>query len=166
MEIVKFEPDLAAIEKRKNIRPYGDISNIKVLKHSVAPKFTKYTTEVEISQNTEEKIFTAYVPSFTMPKQVQSNTYVPPIKAYNPVSIKLSNIPLDILKPDLGRAIKSKTSVHIINLNMVMDRETQKFRGFVFLQVDSKDSANKFLKEIRGLVIDSYVVAAELARPM
>ncbi|AFN82407.1 RRM motif-containing protein [Encephalitozoon romaleae SJ-2008] len=163
MEIVKFNPDTKGIERRRGIKTFGDTSRIRVVKSTAAPKFNLYTTEIGIEYEEEEKQHTPYRPSLEEP--TTSNAYVPPtIKRPETCSVKLSNLPLDMTRDRLYSIIKSHTSVFFMSPNLVMNRETGVFRGFAFVTLESKDDAIRFIKDLRGVAIDSLGLSAEMAR--
>ncbi|ADM10936.1 RRM motif-containing protein [Encephalitozoon intestinalis ATCC 50506] len=164
MEIVKFEPDSKEIERRKDIKPFGDTSKIRVIKSTTAPRFNLYTTEIDVEYREEEqKQCAPYRPSLEEP--TASNAYVPPtIKRPETCSVKLSNLPLDMTRDRLYSIIKEHTNVFFMSPNLVMNRETGLFRGFAFVTLESKDDAMKFIKDLRGIAIDSLGLSVEIAR--
>lgn len=163
MEIVRFEPDAERIARRRDMRPFGDTSRIKVVKSTEAPRFVPYTTEVEIEAE-DEKPYAAYRPVFEL--VAKTNAYVPPeIKRAETCSVKLSNLPLDITRDKLYAILKTHTKLFFANLNLVMNRETGVFRGFAFVVLESREEAVQFIRDLRGVAIDSLGLAAELARP-
>lgn len=164
MEIISFEPDGAGVEERKKIRPFGDTSRIKIVKNDVAPKFIPYTTEVNIDAEEESKTHVPYKPVLDVP--ARTSAYVPPeFERPKTCSVKLSNLPLDMTRDKLYDIIKSHTKLFFTSLNLVMNRETGEFRGFAFVTLGSKEDAMRFIRELRGIAIDSLGLAAELARP-
>ena len=163
MEVVRFEPDCKSIERRKEIRPFGDTSRIRVTKSTVAPKFNLYTTEVDVREEEEQRSYEPYRPALETP--TVSNAYVPPtIKRPETCSVKLSNLPLDMTRDRLCSIIRSNTSIYFMSPNLVMNRETGVFRGFAFVTLESKEDAMRFMKDVRGIAIDSLGLSADLAR--
>ncbi|CAD24954.1 similarity to 28kDa RIBONUCLEOPROTEIN [Encephalitozoon cuniculi GB-M1] len=163
MEVVKFEPDTEGIERRRGIKPFGNIGKIRVIKSTTAPRFNLYTTEVGIDCKEEQKQYIPYRPSLEEP--AVSNAYVPPtIKRPETCSVKLSNLPLDMTRDRLHSIIKSHTNIFFMSPNLVMNRETGAFRGFAFVTLESRDDAVKLIKDLKGVAIDSLGLSAEIAR--
>lgn len=162
MEVVKFEPDCKSIERRKSIKPFGDTSRIIIVKSTAAPRFNLYTTEVDVEDEEEQKPHEPYRPAEV---STVSNAYVPPAtRRLESCSVKLSNLPLDMTRDRLSSIIRSHTDIYFMGPNLVMNRETGLFRGFAFVTLESKDSAMKFIKSLRGVAIDSLGLSADLAR--
>ncbi|KAM0672323.1 putative ribonucleoprotein [Ordospora colligata] len=163
MEILKFEPDTEGIKSRKNIQPFGDSSKIRVMKHTTAPAFALYTTEVDSSVKENDLGSVPYKPVIEAP--TVSNAYIPPtMNRQEPCSVKISNLPLDMTRERLYRLIDANTNVSFMSPNLVMNKETGVFRGFAFVTVASKDDAMNLIKNLKGVSIDSLGLSAELAK--
>ncbi|KAH9412176.1 hypothetical protein HK407_01g00690 [Ordospora pajunii] len=163
MEIVKFEPDTEGIESRKKLQPFGDTSKIRVMKHTKAPAFTLYTTEVDSSAKDNDAGSVPYRPVIEAP--VVSNAYIPPvITRQEPCSVKISNLPLDMTRDRLYKLIGAHTNVSFMSPNLVMNKETGVFRGFAFVTVASKDDAISLIRNLKGVAIDSLGLSVEFAK--
>jgi translation initiation factor 3 subunit G len=163
MEIAKFEPNTKKIQQRSRMQPFGDTSRIRVLGKTRAPPFKLYTTEVELEPAAAPQAHTPYKP--VLEQEQRSGAYVPPFMRRDEMcSVRLSNLPLDMTKERLYPILKARTSTQFMSLNMIHSRDTGAFRGFAFVTLESKESAMKFIRDVRNVVIDSLGLSAELAR--
>lgn len=163
METVKFNPNLEDIEKRSKIQPYGKAS--KLNPSDIVPiSFILYTTKQEIKQEQEETLGI-----YKLPVGVQT-TMVSSIS--NEVSVKITNIPLNITHPQLLEIIFKKIKEGeekpnnftrpFTRLNLVFDKEKKISRGIAYANCENLEKAKTLAKTIRSIVIDACVLGAEV----
>jgi hypothetical protein len=162
METIKFKPNLENIEKRSKIVPYGRADK-QHIDNAVEVPFIVYTTKQEIKEET----FNAtgiYKPSVML--QASATGHI-----RSDVSVKITNIPLDITQPQLVEKIYQKLKEEQTNdnpirpftrLTLVYDREKKISRGLAYANCENVEKARTLSKAIRNIVIDSCVLGAEI----
>ena len=81
------------------------------------------------------------------------------------MSMKLyvGNLPLSYSESDLENLFTSYPSV--ISCKLIIDRDTNRSKGFGFVEFSSKDEANKAINDLNGKDADGRKLVVNEARP-
>ena len=79
------------------------------------------------------------------------------------MNIYVSNLSFNITDADLKQAFETYGSV--TSAKVVMDKYTQRSRGFGFVEMYSNEEANKAIHELNGSTFDSRTINVNEAKP-
>lgn len=112
---------------------------------------------------------------FQLAEAVEDEVSAPTTEAYRaPVlvptgdrvytTVRIFNLPLSQTRRELEIFLARNTQVPICTLTYVTDREKRTFRGFVFCSFANTESANAFVKDVDGKVIENHKIGAVLVK--
>ncbi|QES88032.1 RNA recognition motif domain-containing protein [Rhizosphaericola mali] len=78
------------------------------------------------------------------------------------MNIYVSNLGFDVNSEDLSTAFKAFGEV--TSANVIMDKFTQKSRGFAFVEMPNKEEAEKAIKELNGATFEDRVMNVSEAK--
>jgi RNA recognition motif-containing protein len=174
MEIVKFEPNQKGIEERRAMSRFGRIKTDKDItsltkKAHAPPIFTLASgPNVEVDRGTLSKSQDVYVfkqKTFRKPEEEEpSSQYLAPSLRESPVTLRFTNIPLEMKSRDLEALITSKTGLVPLSTNVVHDKETKAPKGYAFSIISTEENAKKAIEVLNGLSVDNLVIGVDRAR--
>lgn len=144
-----YTPDKAEVERRKSIQRFGDFDTPKPAFSEALPFKLGETVDVESPLPVSE----AYRVPVMMPTSNRVYT-----------TVRIFNLPISFTRREFETFLARITKVPISTLTFVMDREKRAFRGFAFCSFIDTETANTFVKDVDGRVIDSHKVGAVLVR--
>ena len=77
--------------------------------------------------------------------------------------VYVGNLPFDVTEDELNDCFSAHGSVK--EINMVMDRETGRPRGFAFVEMDDVSSMEKVINELDGQDFNGRAMKVNEARP-
>lgn len=80
------------------------------------------------------------------------------------MKLYVGNLPYSYDKEAL-KELFSKFASSIININWIEDKETQKFRGFAFVEFSSKEDAFEAINDLNGQEVEGKAIVVNEARP-
>jgi translation initiation factor 3 subunit G len=170
METKKIIINQEAIERRRKIKPFGDLERIKSI-GEVETIIFNINNNNEIIDTTEKSEpapiykFVGVQKSEESTRTTPENIYVPPsLQNQSSISVKISNYPLDMTKEELIKLISQNSKIPFRNFHMVRDRETGLSRGYSFVTVENKEKASMLIKDLRSVVVDSLRLLGELSK--
>lgn len=159
-EFVKNEEN---VEARRNIKQFGEAAIKYNMNRSECEvekvPFTIYTTEHEEVENVcTEK----YVPSTTL-----HTDFMP---KYDEVSIKISNIPLDVTREELTEYFRKKNPEEYFRINLVCEKREEgadysvktKSRGFAYIAVVDEATAKKIISSTGDVIMRDFKLNLEI----
>jgi RNA recognition motif-containing protein len=78
------------------------------------------------------------------------------------MNIYVSNLSLSVQSEDLKKQFSPYGEVSLINI--IMDKNTNRNRGFAFVGMRSKQAAEKAIRELDGIVIDGRSIKVKEAK--
>ena len=157
-----FNPNLTEIERRKDIIPFGRAAKYEVQESKAVP-FILYTTEQEFKTvNSKQEIYNAS----SICKANLLN-----YKIQGEISIRITNIPLKTTQNELFEILLkhcNDSGIEILKLrpfsriSLIFDKETQESRGLAYVNCLDLEKARELAKIVRGIMIEEYVLCAEL----
>ncbi|KAL6121917.1 hypothetical protein NUSPORA_01103 [Nucleospora cyclopteri] len=163
METKKFMPDLEAIERRKNIQPFGR-AKIYIKNGNKAKEehinFTLYTTEQEAVIRSEEKY--EHRPTESLSLDLSSYS----------ASIKVTNLPLHVKQSKLSNFIYSKVPINsVVRVFIPTDKKKlpngeMEFtsKGYAYVECRTREAAHEVIKIMNGKVLDSFKLYFEFSK--
>ncbi|KAF9763185.1 RRM-domain-containing protein [Nosema granulosis] len=169
METKRISINQTEIDRRMNIKPFGNLEGIKAVEVTENLEFIVNNNNQVVDTPKKEKpasIYKAPVESEPTTAITNPNIYQPPCmkKQIPTVSVKISNYPLDMSKEELLKLISSHSKVPFSRFHMVRDRETGESRGYSFVTVENKEKASLLIKDLRSVVVDSLRLLGELSK--
>lgn len=171
MEIKPYIVDEEAINRRKNIQPFGLIRENQREEYTnklEKPPVFNTTTVMGMEEESEpENRSYVYKPKYKPKKKEvveQSGIYIAPSLRYEQVSIKITNLPLDIDRRKLETLLMDKFRLVPTSTNVVTDRDTRESRGFAYVSFLSMEKAKEAVERINGHIIEHIILGAEIAK--
>lgn len=93
----------------------------------------------------------------------ESNLYVAPSSHSSSVTLKISNIPLNLKRIDILNQIKD-LDIPVVSLNMVQGKD-DKFKGYAYMNLRDIESAKKVIKVLDRKVIYNQLLTVEIHTP-
>ena len=79
------------------------------------------------------------------------------------MKLYVGNLPHSYTEEDLKEIFSKYSSV--ISCKLIIDRDTQKSKGFGFVELDSKEEAEEAITELNGKDCDGRAIVVNEARP-
>jgi RNA recognition motif-containing protein len=79
------------------------------------------------------------------------------------MNIYVSNLGFGVQSEDLKQLFATYGTVS--SANIIMDRETNRSRGFGFVEMPDKEAAENAIKELNGSMMEGRAIKANEARP-
>ncbi len=79
------------------------------------------------------------------------------------VRLYVGNLPFSVTEQDLEELFSQSGQVESVNI--VTDRDTGRSRGFAFVEMDSRESADAAIQALNGKEIDGRELTVNEARP-
>lgn len=79
------------------------------------------------------------------------------------MNIYVSNLSFNVQKEDLMKHFSPYGKIS--SVNVIMDKVTNRSRGFAFIEMPENDEAEKAIKELNGISIDGRSIKVNEARP-
>lgn len=163
--------DEEAIKRRASLKPFGDIKEGKEESYTtIIDKPPVFTTAniLDVEEESEsDKAEYVYKPRYNPVKKDKIETgdiYIAKSRQQDHVSVKITNLPLEIDKRELEMLIQDKFGLFPLSTYVVIDRETSLSRGHAYVSFMSMDNAKDAVNKINGLVIEHSIIGAEIAK--
>ena len=78
------------------------------------------------------------------------------------MNIYVSNLSLSVQRDDLKKQFSPYGEVSLINI--IMDRATNRSCGFAFVEMRSRQSAEKAIRELNGVIMDGRSIKVKESR--
>jgi RNA recognition motif-containing protein len=81
----------------------------------------------------------------------------------DPVKLYVGNLPFSATENDIASLFEKAGKV--VSVRAVMDRETGRFKGFCFVEMESKEAADEAIKMFNGSELNNRPMVVNPARP-
>lgn len=163
MRLDDFVRNEENVKRRSKIESFGQAAakynrDRNEIKFEIMP-FTVYTTkQEEMVVESNDKFEVNAMPSTEM------------LYKLNEISIKVTNIPLDVTKDKLVRMFQEKNPNVFFRLHLVCERREEgadmskppKSRGFAYISVPDEESGKEIIRNMGNMVISGFKINMEL----
>jgi RNA recognition motif-containing protein len=77
----------------------------------------------------------------------------------------VGNLSFDLNQEQLTALFEEIEGIKVLEVNLIMDRETQRPRGFGFVKVETDEMAEKAVAELNGREVEGRKIVVSVAKP-